>query len=99
MVAQAPPKGLTCASTGEDTTHGVNVRIVECVNARCEPAVVGCEPSVVGGRAVPFGAGDYFAARRRSELRTTNTDEHAIAALASMGESRPAMASGTISTL
>lgn len=41
----------------------------------------------------------YFAARRRSELRTTNTDEHAIAALASMGESSPAIASGTISTL
>ncbi len=42
---------------------------------------------------------DYLAVRRRSELRTTNTDEHAIAALASMGESRPAIASGTISTL
>ena len=41
----------------------------------------------------------YRARRRRSELRTTNTDEHAIAALASMGESRPAIASGTISTL
>ena len=41
----------------------------------------------------------YRARRRRSELRTTNTDEHAIAALASMGESRPAMASGTINTL
>lgn len=42
---------------------------------------------------------DYFAARRRSELRTTNTDEHAIAALASMGERSPAIASGTMSTL
>ena len=41
----------------------------------------------------------YRARRRRSELRTTNTDEQAIAALASMGESRPAIASGTISTL
>ena len=41
----------------------------------------------------------YFAARRRSELRTTNTDEQAMAALASMGESRPAIASGTINTL
>ena len=41
----------------------------------------------------------YFAVRRRSELRTTNTDEHAMAALASMGESRPAIASGTINTL
>jgi len=35
---------------------------------------------------------DYLAVRRRSELRTTNTDEQAIAALASMGESRPAIA-------
>ena len=42
---------------------------------------------------------DYLAVRSRSELRTTNTDEHAIAALASMGESRPAIASGTINTL
>ena len=41
----------------------------------------------------------YFAARRRSELRTTNTDEQAMAALASMGESRPAIARGTINTL
>ena len=41
----------------------------------------------------------YFAVRRRSELRTTNTDEQAIAALASMGESSPAIASGTINTL
>ena len=41
----------------------------------------------------------YFAVRSRSELRTTNTDEQAIAALASMGESSPAIASGTINTL
>ena len=41
----------------------------------------------------------YLAVRRRSELRTTNTDEQAMAALASMGESRPAIASGTINTL
>ena len=41
----------------------------------------------------------YFAVRRRSELRTTNTDEQAIAALANMGESKPAIASGTIRTL
>ena len=41
----------------------------------------------------------YRARRRRSELRTTNTDEQAIAALASMGESSPAIASGTINTL
>ena len=39
------------------------------------------------------------AERRRRELRTTNTDEHAMAAEASMGESSPAMASGTIATL
>ena len=42
---------------------------------------------------------DYFAVRSRSELRTTNTDEQAIAALASMGESRPMIARGTINTL
>ena len=40
-----------------------------------------------------------LAVRSRSELRTTNTDEHAIAALASMGERSPAIASGTMRTL
>ena len=41
----------------------------------------------------------HDAERRRRELRTTNTDEHAMAAEANMGESSPAMASGTIATL
>ena len=49
VVAQAPPKGLTCASRGEDTTQGVNVRIVECVYARSEPSIARCEPAVVRG--------------------------------------------------
>ena len=45
------------------------------------------------------GAAAHDAERRRRELRTTNTDEHAMAAEANMGESNPAMASGTIATL
>ena len=45
------------------------------------------------------GPAAHDAERRRRELRTTNTDEHAMAAEANMGESSPAMASGTIATL
>ena len=55
----------------------------------------GADGRGTGARA----ARPYLACRRRSELRTTNTDEQAIAALASIGESRPAIASGTIATL
>ena len=45
------------------------------------------------------GPAAHDAERRRRELRTTNTDEHAMAAEANIGESSPAMASGTIATL
>ena len=64
-----------------------------------EDSLLQCKTLAKSVRAVVHVVTRYCAERKRNEFNTTNTDENAIAADASMGFSRPAIASGIIATL